>query len=78
MEKIIIKSVGNILLFSLLGLAFLFPLTEIQSIENVGFRATISIYPILLAVYLIVYPIIYYILSKKLKWSKKDVSELAL
>lgn len=77
MKKIVIKSVGNIILFSLFGLAFLFPFSEIGVIENVGFRTTISIYPIMLAAYLIIYPILYYILRKRLMWSKKDVSELA-
>ena len=45
--------------------------------ENRGQVTTISIYPILLAVYLIIYPILYNILWERLKWSKKDVSELA-
>jgi hypothetical protein len=77
MKKIIIKSAGNIILFLLFGLTFLFPFTEIQPIQNLGFSATISIFPILLAVYFIIYPILYYVFWKRLKWSKTDVSELA-
>ncbi len=77
MKKIVIKSVGNLVLFSLFGLAFLFPFSEIQSVEHVGFSTTIAIYPVLLAAYLIICPALYYILRKKLTWSKNDISELA-
>ncbi|QIB68896.1 hypothetical protein Ami103574_05980 [Aminipila butyrica] len=77
MEKIIIKSTGNILLFLLFGLAFLFPFSELQSIQDAGFRATVSIYPILLAGYLVIYPFLYLVISKKQKWSRRDLSELA-
>ncbi len=77
MKKMIIKSTGNTILFLLFGLAFLFPFSEIQLIEDSGFSATVTIYPILFAIYMIIYPIVYYILWKKLKWNKKDVSELA-
>ncbi len=77
MKKIIIKSASNIILFLLFGLAFLFPFSKIQSFENAGFSATISIYPIMLAVYLIIYPVLNYVLWKRLKWSGTDASELA-
>ncbi|QOX64545.1 hypothetical protein FRZ06_14945 [Anoxybacterium hadale] len=77
MKKIIIKSTGNVILFLLVGLAFLFPFSEINSIQSVGFSVTLSIYPIMLGVYLILYPILYYMVSKRLKWSKTDIHELA-
>ena len=77
MKKIIVKSIGNIILFLLFGLAFLFPFSEMQSNRNIGFSATLSIYSILLAVYLMIYPILHYVLWKRLKWSKANASELA-
>ncbi|MDR1770963.1 MAG: hypothetical protein LBS02_10030 [Hungatella sp.] len=77
MKKTIFISVGNIILFLLFGLTFLFPFSEIYQIEITGFRGTFTIYPILLVIYLIIYPVVYYITGKKLKWNKKDNSELS-
>jgi uncharacterized membrane protein len=77
MKKTIFISVGNIILFLLFGLTFLFPFSEIYQIETTGFRGTFTIYPILLVIYLIIYPVVYYITGKKLKWNKKDNSELS-
>ncbi|WP_312443321.1 hypothetical protein [Lacrimispora sp.] len=77
MKKTIFISVGNTILFLLFGLAFLFPFSEIYQVENTGFSGTISIYPILLIIYLIIYPVVYYTIGKKLKWNKKDNSELS-
>ncbi|WP_349948188.1 hypothetical protein ABFV83_06960 [Lacrimispora sp. BS-2] len=77
MKKTIFISVGNIILFLLFGLTFLFPFSEIYQIETMGFRGTFTVYPILLVIYLIIYPVVYHITGKKLKWNKKDNSELS-
>jgi len=76
MRKIIIISAGNTMLFLLFGLTFLFPFSEVHQIESTGFSGTITIYPILLIIYLIIYPVAYYVIGKILKWDEKDNSEL--
>lgn len=77
MKKTIFISIGNTILFLLFGLTLLFPFSEIHQIETAGFSGTITIYPMLLAIYLIIYPVVYFTIEKKLKWSIKDNSELA-
>lgn len=76
MKKTVILCVGNTLLFTLFGLAFLLPFSEISQMEF-GFNGTVTIFPFLLIAYLIAYPIIWFILKKKYHWGKKDNSELA-
>ena len=76
MKKIAFRCVGNTLLFTLVGLAFLFPFSEITQME-MGFQGNVSIFPFLLAAYFIAYPIIHYIFAKKNRWGEKDNSELA-
>ena len=76
MSKIIIKSTGNIILFLLFGLAFLFPASEFRQTGEIGFGASPTIFPLLLVLYLVAYPIVYHILQKALRWDKKDNSEL--
>jgi len=76
MKKIVFQCVGNALLFTLIGLAFLFPFSEITQIE-MGFQGNITIFPYLLIAYFIAYPIIHYIFAKKYRWGKKDNSEMA-
>jgi len=44
---------------------------------EMGFQGTVTIFPILLIAYLIVYPIVHYILVKKYHWGKSANSELA-
>lgn len=76
MKKMIFQCVSNVLLFSLFGLAFLFPFREISQSEF-GFNVTFGIFPVLLIASLIAYPILYYVLAKKYCWGKKDNSELS-
>jgi len=75
MRKTMIQCVGNVILFTLLGLAFIFPTSEVTKIE-MGLSANLTIFPVLLVTYLIAYPVIYYIISKKYQWGKRDISEL--
>ncbi len=76
MKKIIFQCVGNAVLFTLFGLAFLFPLSGISQNENI-LSGTITCFPIMFVGYLIIYPIANYIISKIFRWNKKDNSELA-
>jgi fatty acid desaturase len=76
MKKTIFISISNTILFLLFGLTLLFPFSEIHQIGTAGFSGTITIYPMLLAIYLIIYPVVYFTIGKKLKWSIKDNSEL--
>lgn len=76
MKKIMFQCLCNTLLFTLFGLAFLFPFSSITQTEN-GFSGTITIFPILLFGYLIIYPTIYYVFKTLFKWDKKDNTELA-
>ena len=76
MKKMIFVSSGNAVLFILLGLAFLFPVSEYQQTEVVGLSGTLTIFPFLLLAYLILYPSVFFVLRKMLKWNKKDSSEL--
>lgn len=76
MKKIIFQCVSNTILFTLFGLAFLFPFSNISQTEN-GFSGSITVFPLLLGAYLLIYPVIYYVLAKMYKWNKKDNSELA-
>ena len=75
MKKTVFQCIGNIVLFTLMGLAFLLPFSEVIEIE-MGFGGSVSIFPILLIAYFIAYPIIYYILAKKNHWGKGTDSEL--
>jgi len=59
-----------------MGLAFMFPFSEVTQME-MGFQGSITIFPFLLIAYLIVYPIVHYILVKKYHWGKSANSELA-
>ena len=76
MKKTIFLCIGNAVLFTLIGLAFLFPFSEITQME-MGFQGKITIFPYLLIAYLIAYPIAYYILVKKYHWGENANSELA-
>jgi len=76
MKKTIIQCSGNVLLFTLMGLAFMFPFSEVTQME-MGFQGSVTIFPFLLIAYLIVYPIVHYILAKKYHWGKSADSELA-
>ena len=76
MKRTVFQCIGNILLFTLLGLAFLFPFSEIIPMET-GFQGSVSIFPFLLIAYLIAYPIIHYVTRKKCHWEKSADSELA-
>ena len=70
MKKTIIQCSGNVLLFTLMGLAFMFPFSEVTQME-MGFQGSVTIFPFLLIAYLIVYPIVHY------HWGKNADSELA-
>lgn len=76
MKKTVFQCIGNVILFTLIGLAFLFPFSEITQME-MGFQGSITIFPVLLIAYLIAYPIIHYIFAKKYRWGKNANSELA-
>ena len=76
MKKTVFQCFGNVLLFTLMGLTFMFPFSEVTQME-MGFQGTVTIFPILLIAYLIVYPIVHYILVKKYHWGKSANSELA-
>lgn len=76
MNKMIFQCSGNAILFLLLGLAFLFPFSEIVQFEG-GFGASVSIFPCLLLIYLVAFPVLYYVLAKKNRWKDKKGSELA-
>jgi len=79
MKRTITACVGNLILFTLSGLAFAFPASELTRMEAphfVGLEVNITIFPILFIAYLIAYPIIYYVFAKKLPWGKRTYSEL--
>ena len=76
MKKTIIHCIGNLLLFTLMGLAFLFPFSEVSKME-IGFQGSVTVFPFLLIGYLIMCPIVHYILAKKYHWKKRADSELA-
>lgn len=75
MKNVIYNCALNILLFTLLGLAFMFPFSDFKQTEG-GIEGAITIFPILLIVYLLVYPIIRYVIRKASKKEKIDDSEL--
>ena len=57
---------GNLVLFILMGLAFLFPFSEYSLVEGgfgIMFRPTV--FPLLLLAYLVVYPILYAVLFRR-------------
>lgn len=73
---------GNLVLFILMGLAFLFPFSEYSLVEGgfgIMFRPTV--FPLLLLAYLVVYPILYAVLSRRFGWrgrfGRRPVSELS-
>lgn len=76
MKKTIIISACNSILFILFGLTFLFPFSEVNQIKNTGFSGTFTIFPILLVIYIILYPAAFYAARKIFKMDKKDNSEL--
>ena len=76
MRKTIFQCVGNTMLFTLFGLAFLFPASDVTKSE-MGFSASLTIFPFLLLAFFIAYPIMYHILAKKYQWGKKNNSELS-
>ena len=76
MKKVVFQCTGNVLMFTLLGLALLYPLTEIVQIEG-GFAGSPSIFLFLLMAYLIAYPVAYGVIAKKNQWGKDNDSELA-
>jgi hypothetical protein len=77
MRKTVFLCVANALLFVLVGLAFLYPASEvIQSQTPPGLEFRPTIFPLLLAVYLVVYPATCFILAKKYRWRKQADSEL--
>lgn len=73
---------GNLVLFILMGLAFLFPFSEYSLVEGgfgIMFRPTV--FPLLLLAYLVAYPILYAVLSRRFGWrghfGRQPVSELS-
>lgn len=76
MKKTVFQCIGNVFLFTLLGLAFLYPFSEIVQTEFM-LGGSVSIFPILLIAYLVIYPAVYYILAKKYNWAKGSNTELA-
>jgi len=76
MKKTVFQCVGNVFLFTFLGLAFLYPFSEVVQFES-GFGGSVSVFAFLLIAYLILYPAIYFILAKKYRWGKGTDSELA-
>lgn len=77
MKKTIFICSGNAILFLLLGLAFAFPADEVQLIEGAGFGAAVSVFPLLLLGYLMVYPLCFYVLKKLFGWHGPSDSELS-
>ena len=75
MKKTVFQCAGNLLLFTLMGLSFLFPFSEVIRTES-GFQGSVSVFPFLFMIYLVVYPIICFIISKKYPWGKSADSEL--
>jgi hypothetical protein len=59
-----------------MGLAFLFPVSDVVITEN-GIGGSLTIFPFLMIAVPIVYLIAYFILAKKYHWGKADNSELA-
>ena len=76
MKKTIFICIGNVILFTLLGLTFLFPFSEIIQ-EDFGLGFSPSVFPFLLLIYFIAYPIVYHIVAKKYRLAKGADSELA-
>lgn len=77
MKKMIFVCTGNTIMFILAGLAFAFPFSEVNQTENIRLSATLSLFPLLLIAYIIVYPICFYILKKAYGWNKGSSSELS-
>lgn len=77
MKKILFQCVANVILFTLLGLTFLYPFADFKQSANTGFEVTFTVFPVLLIVYLILYPIVYFVFQKLNRLDKKDNSELA-
>jgi len=76
MKRTLFLCIGNAGLFTLIGLAFLYPFSGVTQME-MGFQGSVTIFPLLLIAYLIAYPVIHYVLAKKYHWGEKDNSELA-
>ena len=76
MKKIVFQCVGNILLFTFMALAFLFPLSEVTQ-ERYWIGGSLTIFPFLLIAYLIIYPVTYRLFAKKFQGGKGANSELA-
>ena len=75
MKRTIFHCAGNTVLFTLFGLAFLFPFSETHRVPG-GFGASVSVFPLLLLVYLAAYPLLYFIVAKKSGWQRRNASEL--
>jgi hypothetical protein len=77
MRRTVFLCVANALLFALVGLAFLYPVSElVQSQPPPGLEFRPTVFPLLLTVYLIIYPVTCFILAKKYRWGKHADSEL--
>ena len=76
MKKTIILCTGNFILFVLFGLAFLYPAQQVRQLHP-GISAGVGPIPILLLVYLIVFPVVYHLLAKKCHWGKNSGTELS-
>jgi hypothetical protein len=76
MKRTVFQCAGNVLSFTFMGLAFLFPASEVVKTET-GIGASLTFFPFLMIGFPIVYFIIYLILAKKYRWGKGDNSELA-
>jgi len=77
MKKTVFLCIGNVLLFILMGLAFLYPVSDLKLLGEAGFTAKVTIFPILLLAYLFLYPAAGYIFMKVCKAERRDHSELA-
>ena len=75
MKKVIFNCANNILLFTLFGLAFMFPFSTVRQMTD-GVDVSLTAFPIIFIVYLLIYPFLYFFIRKKFHWEKKDNSEL--
>lgn len=77
MKRIIVISIGNIVLLLLLCLALLFPFSSLQQAGETGFAATLTIFPFLFIAYLMLYPIALYFSKKLFRWNTREDSEFS-
>ena len=79
MKKVVFESVGNVLLFVLMGLAFMFPFSRYEGGATAdGFSLSVHLSP-LMAVFLVLYPIARAVFVRRsgLHASTRDNLELA-